>query len=111
MEEILENLNLCDELVKEMHKQNMSDESIAKVTEHRIFKDVYQTPPLHQRIYLTTLLYKILISNRTTPPQEIRVYLNSATSVLSWLEDIKLVVLPFIAASETEMSFFHNTAD
>lgn len=53
-----------------------------------------------QRAAMTTLLFRILLSGSFQPPAQIRIALNSANDHISWLDDIKLTIIPFIVQNQ-----------
>lgn len=100
MFDILEEVNLCDEIIKEAKRINLSESCIKVIETNEIYRNVYNKSPIVQRKLLTVLLFKILMSAKFIPPAEIRLSLNSANDLISWLTDIKLTILPFIKANE-----------
>ena len=94
------NLNLCQEVLTEAKKLEIKESGIQAIQNNKIFIDAYNHHYGLQRTMLTTLLFKILMSASFDVPPQIRIALNSAGDTLSWLDDIKLVILPFIKVNE-----------
>ena len=88
--------NVCEDVLKEMRNLGFPPEFVSRFKNHELFRDAYEKHYLLQRTILTSLLFKILMSGTQPPPAEIRLALNSANDIISWLSDIKLVILPFI---------------
>ena len=95
------NLDLVDEINKEMQKMQMSPELVVK----------YQTTPYYhtasttsdvmmQKTYLTLALSRVLTGGEFVVPSQIRLGLNMANTVEHWLQDVKLIVIPFMKANE-----------
>lgn len=90
------NFNVCDEILDELYRLGMDGTVIDKIKGHQVFIDAYDKHYKVQRTMLTTLFFKILMSGSVPPPAEIRLALNSGNDIISWLSDIKLVIIPFI---------------
>lgn len=89
-------VNACEEVLKEMQRLLFPASFIQKFKTHEMFIDAYNKHYGLQRTILTSLFFKILMSGKQVPPSDIRLALNSANDILSWLSDIKIVILPFI---------------
>lgn len=90
------NLNLCEEVILEMKKLGFEQNYIDFISNSSNFKQSYNENVKIQRSMLTILFYRILISGNIIAPDNIRVALNIATDINSWLDDIKLVILPWL---------------
>lgn len=97
--------NVCEELVNEMKKLGCSENTINSIKNNDIFKEAYDKHYGLQRVMITTLLFKILMSGDFKVPANIRLLLNSANDTISWLDDIKLAIIPFIKENEDKLSF------
>ena len=97
----MQEVNLCNELTKYMSDLNYSESQIALVTNHPRFIQAVDKPSPVQRSILTTLFYNILISTNSVVPSEVRYALNCGTDLVSWLDDYKTTILPFIKQNET----------
>ena len=93
-------LNLCDEILSEARKLQLKDSGILSIQQNSMFIDAYDKHINFQRTILTTLLFKILMSASFQPPAPIRMALNSANDNLSWLDDVKITIIPFIVANQ-----------
>lgn len=93
-------INLCFEILNEVKKLEIKESGIQTIQNNKIFIEAYNQHYGLQRTMLTTLFFKILMSASFNVPPQIRIALNSANTTLSWLEDIKLVILPFIAVNQ-----------
>ena len=98
------NLNLCTELVKEMERLNFSEASIAQIKSNPHYVEAFNKPDMVQRSMLTMTLYGILLGRNIPAPAHIRLALNTSKDVVGWLDDMKLVILPFL--KENEEAFF-----
>lgn len=97
---VVEDLNLCKELVGEMRKLEFRESSVLKITGNERYVNAFDKEPVMQRMMLTMLFYNVLISTDKTVPTPIRMSLNVATDVTGWLEDMKLSILPFLKLNE-----------
>ena len=93
-------LDLCNEIVKEMTKLEFNPISIEVVTNNDRFKDALNKHSILQKTQITMCLYNILMSSGINIPYQIRLGLNIAPTVESWLDDIKIVILPFLKINE-----------
>lgn len=100
----MENLNLCEEVIKEAQRLCLKQSGLDAIKTNQTFIEAYDKNIGFQRSMLTTVLFKILVSANFQPPAQIRIALNSASDSNSWLDDIKIVILPFIVANQD--SFF-----
>lgn len=96
----MDNINLCKEIIKEAQKLGLKQSSLEYIQTNQTFIDAYDKNMAFQRAALTTLLFRILISGNFQPPPQIRIALNSANDHISWLDDIKIVVIPFIVENQ-----------
>lgn len=93
-------INLCDELVKEMRKLQFNEASIEVIKSDGKFIEAYDKQPIIQKTILTMLLYNVLMNSNTIVPSQIRIALNASNDVIGWLDDIKLVILGFLKVNE-----------
>ncbi len=96
----MENLNLCEEVIKEAQRLCLKQSGIDNIKTNPTFIEAYDKNIGFQRSMLTTMLFKILVSANFQPPAQIRIALNSANDSNSWLDDIKIVILPFIVQNQ-----------
>lgn len=96
----MEHLNLCEEVIKEAQRLSIKETGLNAIKTSQAFIEAYDKNPAFQRSMLTTLLFKILVSGTFQPPAQIRIALNSANDNNSWLDDVKIVILPFIAQNQ-----------
>lgn len=99
-------INLCSIVVDEMRRMGFKEESIQKVTGNSNFAMAYDKVMNVQRTYLTMLFHGLFMGSTkgSAVPKQIRVALNIANGSEAWLDDIKLVILPFL--KENEEYFF-----
>lgn len=102
----MENINLCSEVLKTAQKLNLKQSGLDYLKNHKTFIEAFDKEDSFQKVMLTTLLYGLLVSSSFIPPSKIRIALNSGMTSLSWLDDIRLTVLPFI--KENEDHYFPN---
>lgn len=100
----MDNINLCSEVIKEAQRLGLKQSGLEAIQTNQTFIDAYDTNMAFQRAALTTLLFRVLLSGKFQPPAQIRIALNSANDSISWLDDIKIVILPFIV--ENQESYF-----
>jgi len=99
--------NLCDEIIKEMRNLQFNESNIDLLKNSPRFIDAYDKEHVLQKTMLTMIFHNLLLNGKTIVPSNIRLSLNIATSVFGWLEDIKLVILPFLRLNEDK--FFPNS--
>lgn len=99
------NLNLCKEIIDVMKVMEFKESSILKIKNDIKFIDAYAKDNSSQKAMLTMIFYNIFMYGNTIVPSQIRVALNIATDITGWLDDIKLVILPFL--KENEELFFN----
>lgn len=93
-------IDLTQEVTKEMQKLEFSDKSISAIHSHK-FYSLAQTQDLQQqRLTLAMLFYELLTEPVVPAPSTIRLALNIAVNPVAWLDDMCLVVLPFLKANE-----------
>ncbi len=93
-------LNLCDLLLDEMKKLEFNTICINYVKRSQIFIDAFHKESVMQRSLLSVLLYKIMMYSNINVPKEIRLALNMSNDSVGWLNDIKLVILPYLRENE-----------
>lgn len=98
-------LNLAELVLAEMKKMGFEADSIARVTCSRQYRDAGTMAPSFQKSMLTMVFFEILLGQGGEPaPAQIRMALSAATDTIGWLDDMKLVILPFL--KENENKFF-----
>ena len=95
-----QNLDLCEELNKQLRLLEFKPESIQRIHQLSHYQTAVGQVPLNQKTYLTLALANVLMDGPSVVPSEIRLGLNMAVDVNDWLDDIKIIVLPFIKANE-----------
>lgn len=96
-------LDLCNELTTQLQRLEVKPENVARIQQLDHFKTAIGQEPRVQRTYLTLALSNVLANGPEVVPQEIRLGLNMGIEVNDWLEDIKLIVIPFIKANEDKL--------
>ena len=96
----MDELSLCDSVVKEMMALGFNQNSINYVTSSKLFIGAKAESDVKQRSMLTLALYNVLINSEEIVPSRIRLALNVAGDTTCWLDDIKLVILPFLRVNE-----------
>lgn len=97
-------INLCTEITNEMVRLGFKESSVSSVKSKQQYIDAFNQQNPIQRTLLTMIFYNIFIEASFTVPSQIRLALNIANDVPSWVDDIKLVILPFLL--ENEAAFF-----
>ncbi|QXN70410.1 hypothetical protein AGENTSMITH_4 [Bacillus phage vB_BspM_AgentSmith] len=89
-----------------MRRMGFKEESIQKVTGNGNFAMAYDKAMNVQRTYLTMLFHGLFMNStkESAVPKQIRMALNIANGSEGWLDDVKLVILPFL--KENEEYFF-----
>lgn len=96
----MDNVNLCNEVIKEAQRLGLKQTALENIQTNQTFVEAYDKNMAFQRAALTTLLFRVLLSSTFQPPAQIRIALNSANDHISWLDDIKIVILPFIVENQ-----------
>lgn len=95
------NLCLVSEINKEMQKIQMSQGLIDKYQSTPYYHTASATSDvMTQKVYLTLALSRVLTGGEFVVPSQIRLGLNMAGTVEHWLQDVKLIVIPFMKANE-----------
>lgn len=94
-------LDLCKEILKEMTKLEFKESSIRQIQYSSYFIEAADKETPMQRALITTVFFRLMVDRGDKYiPKEIKLGLNMANDVLGWLEDMKLVVLPFLKLNE-----------
>jgi len=94
-------LDLCKEILKEMTKLEFKESSIRQIQYSSYFIEAVNKEAPMQRALITTVFFRLMVDRGDKYiPKEIKLGLNMANDVLGWLEDMKLVVLPFLKLNE-----------
>lgn len=101
------NINICQITIDEMTKLGFRESSINRIKNNEYFISAYHSHYSFQRALLSTILFRILLYSNVKIPNQIRLALNIATDSTGWLDDLKLVILPFL--KENEDIFFPVT--
>lgn len=96
-------LDLCEELNKQLQQLEFKPENIQRIQQLAHYQTAVGQVPLNQKTYLTLALSNVLLEGPAVVPSEIRLGLNMAVDVNDWLDDIKIIVLPFIKANEDKL--------
>ncbi|EKD89637.1 MAG: hypothetical protein ACD_33C00023G0008 [uncultured bacterium] len=96
------NIDLIKEMNEELTRLEMSQVIINYIKSDKLYTDAYGKDYRIQKTLLTMLFYKVIMYSSIVVGKNIRLALNEANDVISWLDDIKLVILPFIKANETK---------
>lgn len=94
------NINFCEEVLKEAQKLGLKQIGLDAIKSNPMFILAFDKSNWFQRSILTTIFFRILISSTFQPPAQIRIALNSANDNISWLNDIKLVIIPFLVINQ-----------
>ena len=94
-------MDLCSEIVNEMNKLEFNRVAIDTITSDIRFIQALPESEHMQKTLLTMVFFNVLMkSSVIVPPVRVRLALNSGTTSFSWLEDIKLVILPWLKFNE-----------
>lgn len=96
----MKDINFCEEIIKEAQKLGLKQTGLDAIKSNPLFIEAFDKNMGFQRSMLTTMLFRILISSNFQPPAQIRIALNSANDNYSWLDDIKIVIIPFIVQNQ-----------
>lgn len=89
--------SVTDELCKTMKHLEFPEPHYQAIVNSVMFTQASEMDSVQmQRVILTGFFTQVLLSGNPVPPVEIRLHLNAANDTLSWLDDIRLVILPFI---------------
>lgn len=93
-------LDLTQEITKEMQKLQFSEKSIAVIHNHKFYSLAQSQDLQQQRLTLAMLFYELLTEPDVPAPSQIRLALNIAVNPVAWIDDMRLVVLPFLKNNE-----------
>ena len=96
------NLNLVEEIVKEMQKLEFNPSSIEHFKNSEVYKFYYNQVENVQRVALSLYFYRMLVYSDVKLPNEVRMAINSSQDALQWLDDFRLVILPYLKIYEKE---------
>jgi len=96
----MDNINFCSEVLKEAQRLGLNEAGLDVIRTNPLFVQAFDKNAGFQRSMLTTMLFRILLSSTFQPPAQVRIALNSANDNNSWLDDIKLVIIPFLVANQ-----------
>lgn len=95
-----EEINLCQSLLDEMSKLEFKPSALATIQNNHYFTRAFNEQAHVQRPFLVLLINSIFIQGPEVVPSNIRVALNMAHDHMGWLNDLKLVLLPFLKANQ-----------
>ena len=106
MTEVYEQLDLCEVITDVMRTIGFSEDSIEATEQDEWYVKSTGSHPSIQRTNLTMMFFNRFMKSKTGErvPSRIRMAINYSSDNLGWIEDIKLVVLPFL--KENEATFF-----
>lgn len=93
-------INLCQITIDEMKKLGFKESSILHIKNNEYFKYAYNIHYSFQRAILSTIFFRILMYSNIKIPNQIRLALNIASDSTGWLDDLRLVILPFLKENE-----------
>jgi hypothetical protein len=96
------NLNLVEEIVKEMQKLEFNPSSIEYFKNSEVYRFYYDQVENVQRVALSLYFYRMLVYSDVKLPNEVRMAINSSQDALQWLDDFRLVILPYLKIYEKE---------
>lgn len=99
-------LSVCQAFVGIMLALNYKQESMSAIVNDRLFKAVLNDHPVKQRANLIVLLQRLFLSQEAQPPRNVTGCLAIAHDPAEWLNDMRLIVLPYIKANEE--TYFPN---
>jgi hypothetical protein len=99
----MQQLDLCEEIVKEMRKLEFSSDFIETFKLSSYFIDATNKPAPVQRTILSLYFYKCIIYSGIYAPPSVRMALTIGNDTHQWLIDIKLVILPVLKQNEELM--------
>lgn len=94
------NINFCQITIDEMTRLKFKESSIDRIKNNKYFISAYNKNYLLQRTVLSTIFFRILMYANVKVPVQIRLALNIASDSMEWLDDLKLVILPFLKENE-----------
>lgn len=99
-------INLCSIVIEEMRKMGFQDKSVNRINGDHGFVMAFDKEMTVQRTYLTMLFHRVFMESKlnSAVPRNVRIALNIAVGSEGWLDDVKLVILPFL--KENESTFF-----
>lgn len=94
--EPIKDVDICDEVKKQLIAFEFTEEEQCKILNSDLFIDAENKPSTQQKALITLLLHRVLMYGEKTPPNNIRLALNSSNSVIDWLDNVKLILFPYI---------------
>lgn len=91
---------VCDEIVKIMKVVGLEEACIDKVKNDLRFIEVIDQPNIVQRTAITMIIHNLFMNSDSIVPSKIRLALNIGNTVEAWLEDMRLVVIPYLAVNK-----------
>lgn len=89
-------VDLCEMVVFEMRKLGYSESLISLITSNVCFTEALGKTPDIQKVHLTRLFHRVMMTANESVPSNVRLALSLAPEWQGWSEDIKLTILPFI---------------
>lgn len=97
--------DLCRIMIEEMRRMQFKETSIAYVQNSDSFVTASTVgQPNLQRSHLTMLISRIFTMGPEVVPYQIRLGLTMADDTMSWIRDLKILLIPFL--KENEDKFF-----
>jgi len=91
-----QNIDLSKEIQEQLTRYEFNSAQISYIINNPKFQNSIGKPYQIQMVLLTTLFYNIFINSSVMVPSSVRFALNAANDPISWLDDYKLVILPYI---------------
>lgn len=97
-----EKIDLCIEILNAMTRLEFKEDSIDMIERHQNFVEATTSNPYVQRTQLTMAFFDVMMNGKSEEPvpSKIRMALNYSPNVEGWLDDMKLVILPFLKRNE-----------
>jgi hypothetical protein len=96
----VKNEDVCSEVVKIMKIVGLSEEQIDIVRNDIRFIEVIDQPSIVQRTVVTMIMHNLFMNSESVVPSKIRLALTIGNTVESWLEDMRLVVIPYLSVNK-----------
>lgn len=103
MEILVENINVCEEIIKEMRLQEVDEKIINLIVNSDQYRTAIDKSQSIQRTLMITVLFRLLLQLKTYLPSELRIQLTIDNDINDWLTSIKIAIIPFIKLNSTKI--------
>lgn len=92
-------ISVCDEILKTMKRYEFTEEEITNFSTSALFIDSATKSPMMQKAMISLLFFRVITYAEVSPPQVVRLALAASDNLLEWLDNVKLIILPYIQST------------